>query len=86
MLARLAGQLGKPADADFFLDKARELRAAYVPTFLNPQTGVLAGWKSADGKLHDYWFTFINGMAISYGLVDDQGRQGHHDQPAPENG
>ena len=43
-----------------------------MPTFLNPQTGVLAGWKSADGKLHDYWFTFINGLAISYGLVDDK--------------
>ena len=57
---------------DFFPEKADRLRAAYVPTFLNPQTGVLAGWKSADGKLHDYWFTFINGIAISYGLVDDK--------------
>jgi hypothetical protein len=33
---------------------------------------VLAGWKSADGKLHDYWFTFINGMAISFGLVEER--------------
>jgi hypothetical protein len=75
MLARLAGKLGKPADSNFFLDKARQIRAAYVPAFRNPQTGVLAGWKSADGKLHDYWFTFINGMAISYGLVDDNDAQ-----------
>jgi hypothetical protein len=71
MLAGVAAHLGKKADSDFFLDKASQLRAAYLPTFLNPQTGVLAGWKSADGKLHDYWFTFINGIAISYGLVDD---------------
>ena len=72
MLAGVATRLGKQADAGFFGDKASQLRAAYVPTFLNPQTGVLAGWKSADGKLHDYWFTFINGLAITYGLVDDK--------------
>jgi hypothetical protein len=42
-----------------------------VPAFLNPETGILAGWRSADGKLHDYWFTFVNGVAITYGLVDD---------------
>ena len=30
---------------------------------------MLAGWKSADGKLHDYYFTFVNGAAIIYGLV-----------------
>ena len=72
ILARVAYHLGKGADADFFLEKARKLKAAYVPTFRNPKTGVLAGWKSADGKLHDYWFPFINGMAITYGLVDDK--------------
>jgi hypothetical protein len=30
---------------------------------------VLAGWRSADGKLHDYYFMFVNGAAIVYGLV-----------------
>ncbi len=70
--ADLARRLGKSADADYFAARAAKLRAAYVPTFLNPQTGVLAGWKSADGQLHDYWFTFIQGMAITFGLVDDK--------------
>ena len=37
--------------------------------FYNPATGVLAGWRSADGKLHDYYFLFVNGVAIVYGLV-----------------
>jgi hypothetical protein len=32
---------------------------------------VLAGWKSADGQLHDYWFTFVQGVAITSGLLDD---------------
>ena len=52
--------------------RPRKLRAAYAPTFLNPATGVLAGWKSADGQLHDYWFTFVQGVAITYGLLDDK--------------
>ena len=29
----------------------------------------MAGWKSEDGKLHDYYFTFVNGVAITYGLI-----------------
>jgi hypothetical protein len=30
---------------------------------------VLAGWRSADGQLHDYYFLWVNGIAIHYGLV-----------------
>jgi hypothetical protein len=71
LMAELARTSGRPAEAEEFSNAARKLRAAYVPTLLNPKTGVLAGWKSADGELHDYWFTFINGMAISFGLVDE---------------
>jgi len=71
-LAEVARTLKHRADAEFFFAQAAKLRSAYVPTFLNPVTGVLAGWKSADGQLHDYWFTFVSGVAITYGLVDDQ--------------
>ena len=70
MLADLAGELQHPDDARWFTEKAAQLRAAYARTFLNPATGVLAGWKSADGQLHDYWFTFVQGAAITYGLLD----------------
>ena len=31
---------------------------------------MIAGWRSADGRLHDYWFTFASGVAVTYGLVD----------------
>ena len=72
MIANLARKLGHPDDAQFFDEKAARLRAAYAPTFLNPATGVLAGWKSADGQLHDYWFTFVQGVAITCGLLDNQ--------------
>ncbi|HEY5914647.1 MAG TPA: hypothetical protein VJA21_29000 [Verrucomicrobiae bacterium] len=72
MFADLARRLEHPDDARFFTEKAAKLRAGYAPTFLNPETGVLAGWKSADGQLHDYWFTFVQGIAITYGLLDDK--------------
>jgi hypothetical protein len=72
MFADLARTLKHTEDAKLFEEKAAKLRAAYVPTFLNPATGVLAGWKSADGQLHDYWFTFVQGVAITYGLLDDK--------------
>jgi hypothetical protein len=71
MFAELARKLNHAEDARFFSEKAAKLRAAYAPTLLNPTTGVLAGWKSADGQLHDYWFTYVQGMAITFGLLDD---------------
>ncbi len=72
MFAELSGKLAHDDDSRFFAGKAAKLRTAYGPTFLNPATGVLAGWKSADGQLHDYWFTYVQGMAITFGLLDDQ--------------
>ena len=33
---------------------------------------MLAGWKSTDGKLHDYYFIFVNSLAITYGLVNPE--------------
>ena len=50
--------------------------AAYFRTFFDPATGVLAGWRSADGQLHDYYFLYVSGIAVDYGLVprDQAGR------------
>ncbi len=47
-------------------------RQVFHKTFFNPETGVYCGWISEDGRMHDYMFTFINGMAINYGLVDKE--------------
>lgn len=71
MFADLARRLGREEDGRFFAEKAERLRAAYAPTLRNPATGVIAGWKSADGQLHDYWFTFVQGMAVTFGLLDE---------------
>jgi hypothetical protein len=72
LLAGLARQVEQEADAAAFAEKAERLRAAYAPVLLNPATGIIAGWKSKDGQLHDYWFTYVQGMAITFGLVDDK--------------
>ena len=50
---------------------AESIRAAYTAQFLNPDTGWIAGWRSRDGKLHDYAFTWVNGMAVAFGLLDE---------------
>jgi len=68
-MADLAREANQPRDAELYSSRAEKLRSVYFPTFFNPETGLIAGWKSADGKLHDYYFTFVNGAAIVYGLV-----------------
>lgn len=71
-LAKMAKVAGKNSDAKKYDKASKKLKTNYYKTFYNPQTKMLAGWKSKDGQLHDYAFTFIQGMAITYGLVDDE--------------
>jgi Bacterial alpha-L-rhamnosidase 6 hairpin glycosidase domain len=68
-MAQLARLAGHPEDVSRYSDRAVKLKSVFFDTFYNPETGVLAGWKSADGKLHDYYFLFVNGAAVTYGLV-----------------
>jgi hypothetical protein len=68
-LAEMATKLNKTSDATRYQTAAQKLRLAYYPRFYNPATGVLGGWRSADGQLHDYYFLWVNGIAIHYGLV-----------------
>ena len=68
-MAEMARRANNPRDAQLYASRAEKIRSVYFNTFYNPATGVLAGWRSADGKLHDYYFTFVNGAAITYGLV-----------------
>lgn len=70
LLEETARACGHAEDAAMFKSRAGKLKAIYTNTFYNPATGVLAGWKSADGQLHDYYFTFVNGVAICYDLIE----------------
>ena len=68
-MERMARQLGKTEDGVRYHAAAEKLQAAYFKTFYDPVTGVIGGWRSADGSLHDYYFLWVNGIAIHYGLV-----------------
>jgi hypothetical protein len=68
-MAMLASRLRKTADALRYRNAAGKLRETYFDRFLDPATGLLAGWRSADGQLHEYDFLWVNGIAIHYGLV-----------------
>lgn len=75
-LADLEEKAGRKEQQARYTQLACKLKAAYVPTLLNPETGWLAWWKSADGELHDYAAPTVNGLAIEYGLVEPaQGRE-----------
>lgn len=68
-MLKLLGLKEDVAAIDTFNERFKKV---FHKTFFNPQTGVYAGWVSQDGRMHDYMFTFINGMAINYGLVDQE--------------
>jgi hypothetical protein len=71
-MAALADRIGETVDAQRYRKRAMEIRDAYVGAFLDPSVGVLAGWRSADGQLHNYYFAFVNGIAVRYGLLDEK--------------
>lgn len=68
-MADVESLAGRSAQAKRYKDDAERINAVYFKTFFNSATGVLAGWKSPDGKLHDYMFPWVNGFAIYEGLV-----------------
>jgi len=69
LMAEVAGLTGKNEDAENYKRLSAKMKSIYFKTFYNPETGVLAGWKSRDGKLHDYYFLMVNSMAVYYNLV-----------------
>jgi Bacterial alpha-L-rhamnosidase 6 hairpin glycosidase domain len=69
-IAMMAKRVGRADDATRYMAAAEKLRDAYFKRFLNPATGILGGWRSADGELHDYYFLWVNGIAIHYGLIE----------------
>lgn len=68
-MAMMAKKLGKKTDQARYETAAKKLRDVFYQRFYDSDTGVLGGWRSADGQLHDYYFLFVNGIAIHYGLV-----------------
>jgi hypothetical protein len=68
-MADLEKLAGRTDMAKRYQDDADRIKAVYFKSFYNPKTGVLAGWRTEDGTLHDYMFPWVNGFAICQGLV-----------------
>lgn len=65
----LLQRLGEPELAERIQASRLALQRAYLPTFLNPKTGIVAGWRSHDGELHDYGFTIVVSHACASELI-----------------
>jgi len=75
-LAEMLDAAGQPDGAAYYRGLAEKLRVAYVEKFLSKKNGWFVSWISADGEVHDYCHTFVNGMAVAYGIVPpEQGRE-----------
>ena len=47
----------------------RRIAAAFVSTFVNPDTGWVAGWRCAEDRLHDYAFLAVNAIVVNSGVL-----------------
>ena len=60
---------GHPRGAAYYRGHAKALGEAYLRSFLSDEHGWFVSWISEDGEAHDYCHTFINGLAVAYGIV-----------------
>lgn len=75
-LSALLNRLHRHEEAKKYRAQLEKFDASFYKTFYNPETGVMAGWISADGRVHDYMFTFAVSMGIDEGLIPiPQGRK-----------
>ncbi|MDO7881930.1 hypothetical protein [Antiquaquibacter soli] len=68
-LAPVLRDRGEQALSDRVSEAARRIQEAYLPAFYSETTGLIAGWRSRDGELHDYGFSLVNGAACSTELL-----------------
>jgi hypothetical protein len=58
---------------DSLAANCREVAAAlsenYAKQLVNPETGWVSGWKSRDGKLHDFGFLWVNAVACAFDVM-----------------
>ena len=62
-------RFGEPALATLVTAAHSRLQDSYLATFFNESTGLIAGWRSADGELHDHGFSLVNGAACATALL-----------------
>ncbi len=68
-LAELLRKLKKDDVAEKYEKQLALFDKNFFNTFYNPETGLMAGWISKNGKVHDYAFTFAVSMGINEGVI-----------------
>ncbi len=68
--AALMSDLGESQTARRCKMIADGIKKSYAQYLLSPETGWIAGWRSRDGKYHDYAMIWVNGPAIAFGLLE----------------
>ncbi len=75
-LSALLEKLNMKEEAKKYRSQLEKFDKAFFDTFYNPETGLMAGWISKNGKVHDYGFTFAVSMGINEGLIPhDKGKE-----------
>ncbi|WP_077922973.1 alpha-L-rhamnosidase C-terminal domain-containing protein [Spirosoma sp. 209] len=74
-MAKLASELGKKADAAFFLARMEQVKRAFRQTFVEPKSGLIR-----DGEGTDHSSLHANMMALAFGLVPEKHQRAvlHH--------
>lgn len=72
LLSDTLPSLEAPTLAEGLDDWATHLRNNYSQTFVNPDTGWIAGWRCKEGVLHDYAFLPVNGAAVCGGVLGEK--------------
>ena len=68
-MAMMAGQARQQQRCRALPGRRRQTALRLLRPLLRSRNRRSGGWRSADGQLHDYYFLFVNGIAIHYGLV-----------------
>ena len=71
-LSGLLIKLNRHSLAQKYISHLEKFDKNFFDTFYNPESGVMAGWVSRDGRQHDYMFTFAVSMAIDEGLISNE--------------
>jgi len=70
-LVRILPRLQRADMAEGLDAWADRLKESFLPAFLNPATGWLAGWRCKKNQLHDHAYITINGAAVASGVVEE---------------
>lgn len=68
-LSNLLIKVGQGDIAERYIKQLEKFDSVFFDTFYNPETKLMAGWISRNGKVHDYGFTFAVSMGIDEGLI-----------------